>query len=64
MLRLKEPSVILRCRESDLGLVNAILEDAKNEYLEKTGADYLTIQLDEKKYLPPGQDAKSDGQFW
>ena len=64
LLRLREPAVILRCRESDLELVNETLEDAKEEYLEKTGADYLDIQLDERKYLPPGQDAKRAGQFW
>ncbi|KAF8077426.1 hypothetical protein N665_1036s0001 [Sinapis alba] len=31
LLRLKEPSVLLRCREEDLGLVESILEDAKED---------------------------------
>ncbi|MCD7469168.1 V-type proton ATPase subunit E2 [Datura stramonium] len=35
LLRLKEPSVLLRCREMDVSAVKSIVEDAKREYIEK-----------------------------
>ncbi|KAH7414636.1 hypothetical protein KP509_14G002500 [Ceratopteris richardii] len=37
LLRLKDSSVLLRCRESDVDLVFNVLDDAKNEYIEKLG---------------------------
>jgi V-type H+-transporting ATPase subunit E len=63
-LRLKEPSVLLRCRENDVDLVNEILEDAKKEYFAKSGADSIEVQVDEKIFLPPAQDLKNTGKFW
>jgi hypothetical protein len=44
--------------------VNEILEDAKKEYFAKSGADNIEVQVDEKIFLPPGQDLKNTGKFW
>lgn len=52
LLRLKEPSVLLRCREVDLVLVKSILEEAKREYAEKAEVHAPNITID-KVYLPP-----------
>ncbi|KAI7747927.1 hypothetical protein M8C21_015776 [Ambrosia artemisiifolia] len=35
LLRLKEPSVLLRCRKEDVHMVNTVLHAAKAEYAEK-----------------------------
>lgn len=53
LLRLKEPSVLLRCREMDSQLVNSILDAAKQEYAEKAKVHAPKITVDEHVYLPP-----------
>lgn len=53
LLRLEEPSVLLRCREMDLKLVESILEDAKKEYAEKAKVHAPKITVDNLVYLPP-----------
>lgn len=53
LLRLKEPAVLLRCREVDRKLVESVLERAKNEYAEKAKVQPPTITLDEDVFLPP-----------
>lgn len=63
LLRLKEPSVLLRCRESDLELVYEVLEDAKNEYLDKVKVEFVEIHVDDRKFLPPAHDSKRAGHF-
>eukprot|EP00250_Pteridium_aquilinum_P029909 c40318_g1_i1 orf=222-911(+) len=63
LLRLKEPSVLLRCRECDVDLVFEVLEDAKNEYLEKANAEQVHIHVDNLKFLPPAHDPKRPGNF-
>jgi len=35
LLHLKEPTVLLRCREMDRKVVESVLEDSKREYVEK-----------------------------
>uniref|UniRef100_M4F2F0 Uncharacterized protein n=1 Tax=Brassica campestris TaxID=3711 RepID=M4F2F0_BRACM len=45
LLRLKEPSVLLRCREEDLGFVESILEDAKEEYAGRTPPSSFPLLL-------------------
>ncbi|KNA23446.1 hypothetical protein SOVF_024530 isoform C [Spinacia oleracea] len=56
LLRLKEPSVLLRCREVDKKAVESVLEDCKREYAEKTQVRAPTITID-KVYLPPPPSA-------
>ncbi|CAI8584856.1 unnamed protein product [Vicia faba] len=53
LLRLKEPSVLLRCREVDLPLVEDVLESAAQEYAEKANLHVPEILVDKDVYLPP-----------
>ncbi|OWM81601.1 V-type proton ATPase subunit E2 [Punica granatum] len=53
LLRLKEPAVLLRCREVDRKLVESILEKAKKEYADKAKTQPPTITLGEGVFLPP-----------
>ncbi|KAG4967040.1 hypothetical protein JHK82_032756 [Glycine max] len=53
LLRLREPSVLLRCRESDRKLVESLIEEAKKEYSEKANMQAPKIALDDRVYLPP-----------
>ncbi|ONK67971.1 uncharacterized protein A4U43_C05F5780 [Asparagus officinalis] len=53
LLRLKEPSLLLRCREMDSELVNSILDAAKQEYAEKAKVHPPKVTVDERVYLPP-----------
>uniref|UniRef100_M4C959 thioglucosidase n=1 Tax=Brassica campestris TaxID=3711 RepID=M4C959_BRACM len=53
LLRLKEPSVLLRCREEDLGLVESILDDAKEEYAGKANVHAPEVAVDTTIFLPP-----------
>ncbi|OIV93647.1 hypothetical protein TanjilG_04879 [Lupinus angustifolius] len=53
LLRLKEPSVLLRCREHDLHLVKDVLESSAEEYAEKANVDAPEIIVDENVFLPP-----------
>ncbi|EXC02959.1 V-type proton ATPase subunit E [Morus notabilis] len=52
LLRLKEPAVLLRCREHDLSLVESVLESAAEEYAEKANISPPKIIVD-SVYLPP-----------
>lgn len=52
LLRLKEPAILLRCREADLNLVESILGSAKEEYSEKANVHQPEIIVD-NVYLPP-----------
>ncbi|KAE9597795.1 putative H(+)-transporting two-sector ATPase [Lupinus albus] len=53
LLRLKEPSVLLRCRENDLHLVKHVLDSAAEEYAGKANVDAPEIIVDENVFLPP-----------
>ncbi|KAI7748209.1 hypothetical protein M8C21_002918, partial [Ambrosia artemisiifolia] len=53
LLRLKEPSVLLRCREVDLSIVESILEDSKKEYASKANVHMPMINIDKTVFLPP-----------
>ncbi|KAL0015943.1 hypothetical protein SO802_003012 [Lithocarpus litseifolius] len=53
LLRLKEPSVLLRCREDDLHLVQSVLDSAAEEYSEKASVHAPEITVDNNVYLPP-----------
>lgn len=52
LLRLKEPSVLLRCREADVHTVHSVLHAAKAEYAEKTNVHEPEIIVD-SIHLPP-----------
>ncbi|KAL6506485.1 hypothetical protein OROGR_024666 [Orobanche gracilis] len=52
LLRLKEPSVLLRCREEDVHLVESVLESAKDEYAHKAKVHPPEIIVDHV-HLPP-----------
>ncbi|XP_024978687.1 V-type proton ATPase subunit E1-like [Cynara cardunculus var. scolymus] len=52
LLRLREPSVVLRCREIDVTLVEGVLEEAKKAYVAKTKLSSPKIDIDRKEYLP------------
>ncbi|KAI4326861.1 hypothetical protein L6164_019386 [Bauhinia variegata] len=53
LLRLKEPSVLLRCREDDLHLVESVLDSAAKEYADKENVHPPEIIVDKQVYLPP-----------
>nr|AJD81535.1 vacuolar H+-ATPase [Lobularia maritima] len=53
LLRLKEPAVLLRCREDDLGLVETVLDDAKEEYAAKAKVHAPEVSVDTQVFLPP-----------
>ncbi|KAF8402456.1 hypothetical protein HHK36_010540 [Tetracentron sinense] len=64
LLRLKEPSVLLRCREVDRGLVESILEEAKHEYARKAKVHSPKVTVDYHVYLPPPPSSEdSHGPF-
>ncbi|XP_010533611.1 PREDICTED: V-type proton ATPase subunit E3 [Tarenaya hassleriana] len=52
LLRLKEPSVLLRCREEDLEMVESVLDDARDEYAEKAKVHTPEILVDKDVFLP------------
>ncbi|MQL78391.1 hypothetical protein Taro_010804 [Colocasia esculenta] len=65
LLRLKEPSVLLRCREADRALVESVLNEAKQEYAAKTQVHPPKITIDEQVYLPsPPKGHEAHGPFW
>ncbi|KAK7358549.1 hypothetical protein VNO77_00482 [Canavalia gladiata] len=54
LLRLKEPSVLLRCRKHDLHLVEHVLDSAAQEYADKANVSPPEIIVDNEVFLPPG----------
>ncbi|KAK4408416.1 UNVERIFIED_CONTAM: V-type proton ATPase subunit E [Sesamum calycinum] len=52
LLRLKEPSVLLRCRKADVHHVGSVLHSAKEEYAEKAKVHPPEIIVDDV-HLPP-----------
>nr|KYP68269.1 V-type proton ATPase subunit E2 [Cajanus cajan] len=53
LLRLREPSVLIRCREGDRKIVESLLEEVKKEYTEKSKVQAPNITLDDRVFLPP-----------
>jgi len=60
LLRLKEPSVLLRCRKDDLHLVDSVLDSVKEEYAEKAKVHPPEIIVDKHVYLPPAPSHHGD----
>ncbi|KAL4307981.1 hypothetical protein GQ457_01G035960 [Hibiscus cannabinus] len=59
LVRLREPSVLLRCREMDRKLVESIIDEAKREYAEKFNVAPPKIVIDNVS-LPPPPPADAD----
>ncbi|GAV86995.1 Acetyltransf_1 domain-containing protein/vATP-synt_E domain-containing protein [Cephalotus follicularis] len=53
LLRLKEPAVLLRCREVDRKVVEGVVEEAKRAYAEKAKVQAPKVTIDDQVYLPP-----------
>ncbi|XP_044483927.1 V-type proton ATPase subunit E2-like [Mangifera indica] len=53
MISLREPAIMLRCREIDLKVVEALMEEVKKEYTDKAKVAVPTITIDTKVHLPP-----------
>ncbi|XP_042511455.1 V-type proton ATPase subunit E2-like isoform X2 [Macadamia integrifolia] len=53
LLRLKEPSVLLRCREADRKLVESVIDEAKQQYAEKAKVHSPKVTIDNRVFLPP-----------
>ncbi|GER53060.1 v-type proton ATPase subunit E [Striga asiatica] len=63
LLRLKEPSVLLRCRKEDVHLVESVLDSAKDEYAQKANVHPPEIIVD-NVHLPPAPSGRnSHGPF-
>ncbi|XP_075520034.1 V-type proton ATPase subunit E-like [Primulina tabacum] len=52
VLRVKEPSVLMRCRKDDLQMVESVLDSAKEEYAQKAKVHPPEIIVD-SVHLPP-----------
>lgn len=65
LMRLKEDTVLLRCREMDVSVVNSVLDEAKREYAKKLGLAVPNVIVD-KVYLPPPlpDNRNSIGPSW
>lgn len=64
LLRLKEPAVLLRCREDHFELVESVLHSAKHEYAEKANVHPPEIVVDNYIFLPPAPSSQhSHGLF-
>ncbi|KAI4331651.1 hypothetical protein MLD38_029816 [Melastoma candidum] len=59
LLRLKEPAVLLRCREMDRKIVQSVLDEAKKEYAEKAQVNAPDIHIDDVCLPPPQKSANS-----
>ncbi|XP_073050883.1 V-type proton ATPase subunit E [Primulina eburnea] len=63
LLRLKEPSVLLRCRKDDVQLVNSVLNSAKEEYAEKAKVHPPEIVVDDVNLPPAPSHHNAHGPF-
>jgi len=52
LLKLTEPKVVVRHRKEDTNLVQAVVEEAAQEYARRTGKQ-VDLSLDTKAFLPP-----------
>ncbi|EPS70861.1 hypothetical protein M569_03897, partial [Genlisea aurea] len=63
LLKLKEPSVLLRCRKEDLSLVESILESAKEEYASRAKVHTPEINVDQVSLPPAPSPINQHGRF-
>lgn len=64
LLRLKEPSTQLRCREQDLEIVQSVIDSAKQAYAEKLSVDVPEVFVDDKHFLPGPPGSTNHGSSW
>lgn len=64
LLRLKEPSTQLRCREQDREAVQSVVESAKQAYAEKLNVDVPEVFVDDKHFLPGSPGSANHGSSW
>ncbi|KAL2544327.1 V-type proton ATPase subunit E1 [Forsythia ovata] len=63
LLRLKEPSVLLRCRKEDKNLVDSVLHSAREEYAEKAKVHEPEIIVDHIHLPPAPSHHNAHGHF-
>ncbi|KZV36181.1 hypothetical protein F511_26363 [Dorcoceras hygrometricum] len=63
LLRLKEPSVLLRCRKDDLKFVNSVLKTAKEEYADKAKVHPPEVVIDNVNLPPAPSNDDAHGPF-
>ncbi|XP_073157390.1 V-type proton ATPase subunit E-like [Henckelia pumila] len=63
LLRLKEPSVLLRCRKDDVHLVNSVLNSAKEEYAQMAKVHSPEILVDNVNLPPAPSHHNAHGLF-
>lgn len=61
LLRLKEQSTQLRCREQDLEIVQSVIESAKQAYAEKLNVDVPEVFVDDEHFLPGPPGSSNHG---
>jgi len=61
LLRLKEPSTQLRCREQDLEVIQSVIKSAKQAYAEQLNVDVPEVFVDDKHFLPGPPESSNHG---
>ncbi|XP_024394403.1 V-type proton ATPase subunit E isoform X2 [Physcomitrium patens] len=61
LLRLKEHSTQLRCREQDLEIVQSVIGSTKQAYAEKLNVDVPEVFVDEEHFLPGPPGSSNHG---
>eukprot|EP00191_Tetraselmis_sp_GSL018_P011080 CAMPEP_0177601916 /NCGR_PEP_ID=MMETSP0419_2-20121207/14555_1 /TAXON_ID=582737 /ORGANISM="Tetraselmis sp., Strain GSL018" /LENGTH=200 /DNA_ID=CAMNT_0019095295 /DNA_START=75 /DNA_END=674 /DNA_ORIENTATION=+ len=64
MHKLREPTVVLKCRKEDVSACEKQMEPARKLFAEKHKMEAPTITLDRKNFLLPGPKPGSDAVFW
>ncbi|KAJ4832538.1 V-type proton ATPase subunit E2 [Turnera subulata] len=53
LIRLREPAVLLRCREADRKIVESVIDEAKRDFAAKFKVQAPDVTIDSNVYLPP-----------
>ncbi|KAG0614864.1 hypothetical protein M758_6G209800 [Ceratodon purpureus] len=64
LLRLREPSVQIRCRKDDLHLVQAVIQSACEIYANKATVEVPKVIVDDKVFLPGPPQPGQYGSTW
>lgn len=64
LLRLKEPSLLLRGRKADLHFVESVLDAAKKEYSDKEGVHTPEVVIDQVHLPPAPSHHNAHGPSW
>jgi V-type H+-transporting ATPase subunit E len=63
MYKLQEPTVVLRCREEDVSVVQSQAEPARKTFKATYGVEAPTITVDKKTFLSPGPKKGVEGVY-